>query len=94
MTALYSVNLHVMGKSNLPLLSETTLATRAEHIGARLLGRRPTSTSFGWEVGARDASMLVLASSRSSSSLGAVLYRVLPHQPRHGDAGDRRQRSR
>src|SRR5690242_4859009 len=27
MTALYSVNLHVMGRSNVPLLSQTTLAT-------------------------------------------------------------------
>src|SRR5436305_7595240 len=31
MTALYSVNLHVMGKSNVPLLSSTTLLTGAEH---------------------------------------------------------------
>ena len=30
MTALYSINLHVMGKSNVPLLSERTLATMAE----------------------------------------------------------------
>src|SRR5919106_4266768 len=30
MTALYSVNLHVMGKSNVPLMSERTLATIAE----------------------------------------------------------------
>ena len=30
MTALYSVNLHVMGRSNIPLLSETTLITYAE----------------------------------------------------------------
>src|SRR5215217_7069403 len=28
MTALYSINLHVMGRSNLPLLNKTTLATR------------------------------------------------------------------
>src|SRR5213595_3313667 len=30
MTALYSVNLHIMGKSNVPLLNETTLSTKAE----------------------------------------------------------------
>ena len=29
MTALYSINLHVMGKSNLPLLSERTLVSHA-----------------------------------------------------------------
>jgi putative ABC transport system permease protein len=30
MTGLYSVNLHVMGKSNVPLLEATTLSTYAE----------------------------------------------------------------
>ena len=32
MTALYSINLHIMGKSNVSLLSVTTLATQAEQI--------------------------------------------------------------
>jgi putative ABC transport system permease protein len=32
MTALYSVNLHIMGKSNLPLMSEQTLISWAEDI--------------------------------------------------------------
>ena len=36
MTALYSINLHIMGKSNVPLLSERTLATMAEIVGAAL----------------------------------------------------------
>src|SRR6478609_8370896 len=34
MTALYSVNLHIMGKSNVPLLSANTLVTHAERLGA------------------------------------------------------------
>src|SRR5436190_16337250 len=38
MTALYSVNLHIMGKSNLPLLSERTLASIAEAAGLNILG--------------------------------------------------------
>ena len=33
MTALYSVNLHVMGKSNMPLLNETTIFSWVEQIG-------------------------------------------------------------
>src|SRR5499433_1118030 len=37
MTALYSVNLHVMGKSNVPLLSSTTLGNYAED-AARIPG--------------------------------------------------------
>ena len=37
MTALYSVNLHVMGKSNIPLLSVNTLVTQSERIGVKLM---------------------------------------------------------
>src|SRR5712675_1587858 len=37
MTALYSVNLHVMGKSNVPLLNEVTLASEAESLGSHFL---------------------------------------------------------
>jgi putative tryptophan/tyrosine transport system permease protein len=58
MTALYSINLHLMGRSNVPLLSVTTLATQAERIG---LGFTRGVTSFnlaGWEVSVRDASVL------------------------------------
>src|SRR5713226_3705017 len=59
MTALYSVNLHVMGKSNVPLMSATTLAVKAEHAAARLLGGVSTIDVFGWDVGIRDASSFV-----------------------------------
>src|SRR5246127_163494 len=38
MTGLYSVNLHVMGRSNLPLLEVKTLASLVEDWGARLFG--------------------------------------------------------
>ena len=40
MTALYSINLHVMGKSNLPLLSERTLASMAESAALSVFGAR------------------------------------------------------
>ena len=60
MTALYSINLHVMGKSNVPLLDEVTLATKAERIGTRLAGSAHDLNVFGWAVGVRDASMLVV----------------------------------
>src|SRR5438876_1050873 len=53
MTALYSVNLHVMGKSNVPLLHETTLATKAEQWSARILGASQDIEFFGWTVGVR-----------------------------------------
>jgi putative ABC transport system permease protein len=61
MTALYSVNLHVMGKSNVPLLSETTLASQAEVLGQRLFRTTNDLPVFGWTVAVRDAAMLVSA---------------------------------
>jgi len=73
MTALYSINLHVMGKSNVPLLNEVTLATRAEQLGTRLAGSANDLNVFGWAVGVRDASML-LAVLLFISVLGAALY--------------------
>ena len=60
MTALYSVNLHIMGRSNVPVLSERTLASMAESAATRVLGSG-TLHVVGWEVGARDAGVLTLA---------------------------------
>lgn len=57
MTALYSINLQVMGKSNIPLLNETTLASWAEDLGTALAGKN-LILLFGWEVSARDFTML------------------------------------
>jgi putative tryptophan/tyrosine transport system permease protein len=71
MTALYSVNLHIMGRSNVPLLSVTTFATRADQFGSRLLGGAPNVNLFGWEVSAHDISVLLF------SFLVAVLVGVL-----------------
>jgi putative ABC transport system permease protein len=59
MTALYSVNLHVMGKSNVPLLSSITLGNYAED-AARALGMSAGSLRLlGWDVSVRDVSILV-----------------------------------
>ena len=60
MTALYSVNLHIMGKSNVPLLSERTLVTIAESAALRALGTS-TVQVLEWDVSARDAAVLALA---------------------------------
>ena len=59
MTALYSINLHVMGSSNLPLLSVTTLTTYAQSLGRWLTGH-DSATLLGWPVSARDVGSLVL----------------------------------
>lgn len=58
MTALYSVNLHVMGKSNVPLLSVKTLATQSEQIGATLMRGATSFNLAGWDVSVRDVSVL------------------------------------
>jgi len=61
MTALYSVNLHVMGKSNVPLLNEATLANHAESLGQRVFRTDGDLSVLGWSVGVRDAAMLLAA---------------------------------
>src|SRR6185503_3026671 len=59
MTALYSVNLHVMGKSNVPLSNEATLASQIESVGRNLFHAESDLAIFGWTVGVRDAAMLL-----------------------------------
>jgi putative ABC transport system permease protein len=59
MTGLYSVNLHVMGKSNVPLLETTTLSTYADNFGARIFGGTANLNVAGWAVSVRDASTLL-----------------------------------
>jgi putative ABC transport system permease protein len=59
MTALYSVNLHVMGKSNVPLLASATLGNYAEHAATALGITASNVTLLGWEVSVRDVSILV-----------------------------------
>ena len=58
MTALYSVNLHVMGKSNVPLMAQRTLLTDAERVADRLLGGIQHVQIGPWEVGVRDLAAL------------------------------------
>ncbi len=53
MTSLYSVNLHVMGKSNVPLLSGQTFTTWAERMGRAWVGKAEINL-LGWFVSTRD----------------------------------------
>jgi len=73
MTALYSINLHVMGKSNVPLVSQTTLSSYAEALG-QSLGRGAVSfTVFAWDVSLHDASILIFML-LVSVFIGVALY--------------------
>src|SRR5262245_23661357 len=60
MTGLYSANLHIMGKANVPLMSEKTLATMADRFGTGALQAAQINV-LGWDVSARDASLLGFA---------------------------------
>jgi putative ABC transport system permease protein len=73
MTALYSINLHIMGKSNVPLLTVTTLATQSERVGAELMGGATSFNLAGWDVSVRDASVLV-AVALVVALTGVLLY--------------------
>jgi len=73
MTALYSINLHVMGKSNVPLVSHKTLSTYAEAFGTRLGGGAASINVLHWEVTLHDASVLGLMLV-ITILIGTVLY--------------------
>src|SRR5438132_8339568 len=60
MTALYSVNLHVLGKSNVSLQTTTSLADYAEKAGMAVAGDQAAVPFFGWSVATREAAILVL----------------------------------
>ncbi len=59
MTALYSVNLHVMGRSNIPLLNETTVFTWIEDFSVWISGDGTKTMLIGWEVLVMDLWLLL-----------------------------------
>jgi len=72
MTGLYSVNLNVMGRSNIPLMQVTTLNSHAEDLSVRLIGA-PTLNVLGWSVSSADAALLFLAAACAAIT-GVLLY--------------------
>jgi len=58
MTGLYSVNLHIMGRSNISVLGSPTLSTYAERLGFAFAPSRAFNV-LGWEVTALEAAVLV-----------------------------------
>jgi putative ABC transport system permease protein len=73
MTGLYSVNLHIMGRSNVPLFSSVTLSSYAKSAGEVFLGGPGSLNILGWDVSVLDASTLVLVF-LSIVLVGAGLY--------------------
>lgn len=60
MTGLYSVNLRVMGSSNLSLSGTTTLTGQAASLGTEMAGGAKTVQIFGHDAAVGDLAMLVL----------------------------------
>ena len=58
MTSLYSVNLHIMGKSNIPLINTKSLVTTVENIWHKLFGESAVVDVLGWDVSTSDLSVL------------------------------------
>ena len=59
MTSLFSLNLHLMGRANVPLLTERSLATMVESAGRAVFGDNVMLA--GWLVSPRDLAMLIAA---------------------------------
>jgi putative ABC transport system permease protein len=72
MTALYSINLRIMGKSNVPLLHERSLVSQAEVIGKKVFGAADVRV-LGWDVPPRDAALILLAPV-AIAVIGLLLY--------------------
>jgi len=76
MTALYSVNLRIMGQSNIPLLNARTLVTEAEAVGRWVCGGGDSIAVLGWSLAVRDLFTLGLALLAIAASAG-LLYAFL-----------------
>jgi len=59
MTALYSINLRVMGRSNIPLLDVSTLSSGVENLLSRVAGSGDKMNIFGWLVPVSDMATFV-----------------------------------
>jgi len=72
MTGLYSVNLHIMGRSNISVLGSTTLSTYAERIGTSFAHTHALNI-LGWDVTSLELSLFV-ASFLFVAAVGCVMY--------------------
>jgi putative ABC transport system permease protein len=74
-TALYSVNLFIMGSGNLALASAESLMTVAERLGQRLLGLPPSVTLLGMTVsGGRLAELVMMGLLAAALALALALF--------------------
>ncbi|MCP4890598.1 MAG: ABC transporter permease [Planctomycetaceae bacterium] len=78
MTALYSVNLRILGKSNVPLLSEPTVMDYSDWLALQLFGEQDFVRIALWEASTKDfaALLMMLAIVLSVGALLAVFFRT------------------
>jgi putative tryptophan/tyrosine transport system permease protein len=74
MTALYSLNLRIMGRSNVPLMNERTLVSQVEALGRQVFGAAEVRF-LGWDVSARDLGLLLLCPI-VIAAVSVILYAV------------------
>lgn len=61
MTGLYSINLHILGKSNISLTGIPSLSTWSEEIAKRLVGGKSDWSLMGWQVPTQEMGMFLLS---------------------------------
>ncbi len=76
MTALYSINLRIMGRSNIPLLDTETVSLPAEKMLLLISGGTTKPSIFGWPVPVNDLAVFV-SSVLICLFLGIALTRFL-----------------
>jgi len=72
MTALYSINLHIMGRSNIPLMGSASLVHRFGALGEAITGKERVSLA-GWPVASSDIAVL-LAALLIACLIGGILF--------------------
>jgi len=76
MTALYSINLRIMGRSNIPLLDTKTVSEIPEQLLLNSAHGETKMLLFGWPVSLMDLSVFI-SSTLFCIAIGWLLYRFL-----------------
>ena len=78
MTALYSVNLRILGKSNVPLLSDSTVMDYSAWLALQLFGEQAFVRIALWETSTKDfaALLMMLAIALSVGATLAIFFRT------------------
>lgn len=79
MTALYSINLRVMGKSNIPLLDVTTISTGMEGLLANLFDTASKVNILGWQVPVSDLAVFATSGMIAIAIAGILCFFLFTH---------------